>query len=293
MRWPFSPASGINRIAAAGAHAALLGATLTALILAIGLLAGCVGSGSASDLPASQTATTQAPPAELRVSGATTLRRAFEQIAPGFEQANNVKLVFNFGTSGQLQKQIEQGAPVDVFASASPRQVDALIAEGLVSAQDTSTFCYNDLVVFVPAGNPASITGPEDLKSATRLTTGNPDTAPHGTKTKEWLDELGLWTSLESRFVFGENAAQTLDYVARDEVDAGIGFASETTGRTDVEIAYVVPSTELKPSRYVAAPVVASQGAELAGLFVAYLSTPQVQSALAEAGFLSLGATQP
>jgi len=269
------------------------GAALTALLLSLALLIGCAGRAGLSDPAASRAATTEAPPAELRVSAATTLKRSFEQIAPAFEQANGVTLVFNFGASGQLQKQIEQGAPVDVFASASPKQVDALIAADIVSAAATSTFCYNDLVVFVPAGNPASIDGPGNLESAARLTTGNPDTAPHGTKAKEWLETLGLWTTLESRFVFGENAAQTLDYVARGEVDAGIGFASETTGRRDIEIAYVVPAAELKPSRYVAAPIADTQSAEMAARFLAYLSTPEIQATLADAGFLPLEATQP
>lgn len=263
---------------------------LVTVVLSLGLLGGCAGTEQVRDQAASQTATTEAPPTELRVSAATTLKRIFEQIAPAFEQANNVKLVFNFGASGQLQKQIEQGAPVDVFASASPKQVDALIAAQLISPEATSTFCYNDLVIFVPSGNPASIKGPADLESATRLTTGNPETAPHGAKSKEWLEKLGLWTRLESRFVFGENAAQTLDYVARGEVDAGIGFASETIGRTDVQVAYTVPASELKPSRYVVALVADTDNAELAELFTAYLSTPEVQAALADAGFLPLEA---
>jgi len=268
---------------------ALRACLLAALVLPAAALAGCAGADNATQAAdVSPGAASQPSPTELRVSGATTLKRVFEQIAPAFEAENGVRLVYNFGASGQIQKQIEQGAPVDVFASASPKQVDALISGGLTSAEDTSTFCYNDLVVFVPAGNPAAINGPADLASAERLTTGNPETAPHGTKTREWLEALGLWTRLESRFVFGENAAQTLDYVARGEVDAGIGFASEATGRDDVEVVYTVPASELKPSRYVIAPIAGAENAELAARFVEYLGTPEVQEALADAGFLSL-----
>jgi len=271
-----------------------LAALLVALVLTAVALGGCAGSEGAGQTTASPSAGGTAPPVELRVSGATTLKRVFEKIAPAFEADNGVKLVYNFGASGQIQKQVEQGAPVDVFASASPKQVDALISGGFVSAEDTGTFCYNDLVIFVPAGNPGAINGPSDLESAERLTTGDPETAPHGTKTKEWLESLGLWTRLESRFVFGENAAQTLDYVARGEVDAGIGFASEATGRDDVEVVYTVPASELKPSRYVVAPIAGAKNAELAARFAAYLSTPEVQETLAQAGFLPLSeALQP
>lgn len=236
--------------------------------------------------PASGPSTATTPPAEIRVSAATSLRKVLEATAPRFEQAHGVKLIFNFGASGVLHKQIEAGAPADVFVSASPTQVESLIAVGHVSAEASSTFAGNDVVVFVPAGNPAGIAGPEDLAGAGKLVTGNPETAPHGTKAKEWLEAIGSWKALESRIVFAENAAQTLDYVARGEVDAGIGFASEALGSDAVEIVYTVPPGAIKPVRYVAAPLKAAEQPAAAAAYVEFLSSPAVQQALMEAGFV-------
>ncbi len=241
-------------------------------------------SGCAST-PATKSAPEPVAPIELDISAATTLRAALAKLAPGFEKANNAKLVFNFGASGVLQKQIEGGAPCDVFASASPKQVDALITAGLISAESTATFASNDLVIIVPTGNPAGIATSADLAKAAKLVTGNPDTAPHGTKAKEFLQAQGTWAALESKFVFAENAAQTLDYVSRGEVDAGLVFASEALDNDTVKIAYTVPEGAIKPVRYVAAPIKASQNAALAEKFVAYLMTPEAQAVLVESGF--------
>jgi len=242
-------------------------------------LSGCARVSSTDAAPA------PAAPIELDISAATTLRAAMAKLAPGFEKANNAKLVFNFGASGVLQKQIEGGAPCDVFASASPKQVDALITAGLISADSTATFASNDVVIIVPVWNPAGIVAPADLTNAAKLVTGNPDTAPHGTKAKEFLEAQGTWTALESNFVFAENAAQTLDYVSRGEVDAGFVFASEALGNETVKIVYTVPAGAISPVRYVAAPIKASENATLAEKFVAYLMTPEAQAVLVENGF--------
>lgn len=251
---------------------------LLASILAVALSGCSQATNAEADKPAART--------ELRVSAASSLKKLLEATAPEFEKANGTRLVFNFGASGLLQKQIEGGAPCDVFVSASPTQMNTLIAAGLISAQATSTFASNDLVVLVPKGNPAGIHGPDDFVKATRIVTGNPETAPHGTKAKEWLTGLGMWDSLQPRFVFAENAAQTLDYVVRGEVDAGIGFGSEAQGTDAVEVAYTVPTGAITPVRYVAAPLLKAEQAGLAAAYVEYLNAPTVQKALIKAGFL-------
>ena len=102
---------------------------------------------------------------------------------------------------------------------------------------------------------------------------------------QEWLTGLKLWDALLPKFVFVANAAQTDDYIARSEVDAGIGFASDAKNRTDLEIAYTVPAGEIKPIRYVAVSVTASKHPGLGARFIDYLLTPDVQTAFVEAGF--------
>lgn len=253
-------------------------ATITLAVTAA-MLTGCAAPTPQANPPAA--------PRPLRVAAASSLKGAFEKLAAAFEDSSGSKVVFDFGASGILQKQIEGGAPVDVFASASPKQIDALIADGLVSADSTVTFAGNDLVIFVPKGNPSAVTGPETLARAHRLTTGDPVAAPHGAKAQEWLITLDLWEKLRSRFVFTQNAAQTLDYVARGEVDAGIGFASEVNGRADVVAVYTVPRGAIEPVRYVVAPIEAASQPAVAARFVDYLLSSEGQAVLREAGFLS------
>jgi len=255
-------------------------ALVTTMLLIAAALSGCAAEAAAPTVEATNT------PVELTVSAAATLRKPFEQLAPEFEKANNATIAFNFGASGVLQKQIEGGAMVDVFASASPAQVDALVAGGLASREATVSFISNELVIVVPTGNPAGITGPGDLERAKRLATGNPESAPHGTKAREWLEGQGLWSELEDRFVFGENAAQTTDYVARGEVDAAILFASEADGREDLEVVYTVPADQIKPIRYVIAPLANSANTELAQAFIDFVMSNRGQQPLLDNGFV-------
>ena len=245
-------------------------------------------SGCASTTPAATSGAgngTASAPIELDVSAASSLKGVLTASAAAFEKANNAKLTFNFGASGLLAKQIEGGAPADVFLSASPSVVATLVAEGLASAEGSTTFAGNTLVVFVPKGDPAGIHGPGDLIRVERLATGDPAVAPHGQKAVEWLTGLGLWSTLKPKFVFAANAAQTDEYVARGEVDAGIGFASDAHARSDIEVAYVVPGGQIKPIRYVAAAVTASRRQALAKAYLSFLLGPRAQAAFVDAGF--------
>lgn len=250
---------------------------IAALVLGLVVLAaGCAPEPSAVD---------GFQPEQLRVSAAGSLRGVLEGVEEEYERESGVDIVYNFGASGQLQKQVEAGAPVDVIVSASPMHVDALIARDLVSAEETVTFAGNGLVVLVPSGSTAMIKGPLDLTRFDRLATGNPETAPHGAAAREWLDRAAVWERLQPRFVFAENVAQTLDYVARGEVDAGIGFRSEVIGRDDVEVAYHVPEADLPRISYVAATVTATPQEVQSARFLEYMMSDSFQAALVDAGF--------
>jgi molybdate transport system substrate-binding protein len=223
-----------------------------------------------------------APVTELKVSAGLMLKKPFEQLAPAFEKANNTKIVYNFGTMGVLQKQVEGGAPGDVFASASAKPVNALVAAGLASAADTETFAQNELVVIVPKGNPAAINAPSDLSKAQRIVTGDPVTTPHGATALQWLDQAGLASALKPKLVY----ADTLDLVARGEVDAAIAFASSAKTNPQVEIVYTVPPSELKPIPFVATTLTVSKQAELGRKFIEYLMSTEGQQVLAQNGFM-------
>lgn len=263
--------------------AARVASWLASGLVALALAVGAAGCASTAPTPSPDSA---APaPVELTVSAAASLKSVLTSTAPAFEKANGVKLVYNFGATGQLVKQIEAGAPVDVFLSASPAAVATLAADGFASAEQSVTFAGNTLAILVPKGNPGRISGPDDLERSVRLTTGDPAVAPHGQKAQEWLAAIGEWDVLEPRFVFAANAAQTDDYIARGEVDAGIGFASDATGRDDIEIAYEVPEGDIKLTTYVGIPVSSTKQKALVSAYLAHLMSADMQGAFADAGF--------
>lgn len=254
-----------------------LSAFLVVAAVSLGLW-GCATP--ASTKPVGPTEAT--PPTELKVSAGLLLKKPFEQLAPAFEKANNVKIVYNFGTMGVLQKQVEGGAPGDVFASASAKPVNALVTAGLASAADTETFAQNELVLIVPKGNPAAINAPSDLSKAQRIVTGDPVTTPHGATALQWLDQAGLASALKPKLVY----ADTLDLVARGEVDAAIAFASSAKTNPQVEIVYTVPPSELKPIPFVATTLTVSKQAALGRKFIEYLMSAEGQQALTQNGFM-------
>ncbi len=258
---------------------------VSVLLLSLALLAGC----ATTTAPES---TTVGEPVEITVSAATTLKKAFEKMAVDFEAETGTKVKFNFGAAGVLQKQIEGGAVVDVFASAAPKQMNELIEAGLVSADATATFASNKLVVFTRAGEEVSIEGARDLVALDRIATGNPESTPIGTAAMQWMQSAGLVDDFRARVIYGENVTQVMEYLTRGEVDAVVVFASEATGRDDVRIAYTVPDAAIQPIRYVIAPVLASKHPAEAAAFVDYVLSDAGRKALADAGFVLLDPAQ-
>ncbi len=166
---------------------------------------------------------------EILVSAAVSLKNAFAEIGSLYEKQTGVRARFNLGASGLLEKQIEAGAPVDVFASAGGSQMDQLQSQGLIFAETRRNFARNSLVLVVPAHSNPPIHSFADLSrpEAKRLAIGNPKTVPAGQYAQESLKNMRLWDQLQPRLVLAENARQVLDYVVRGETEAGIVYASD------------------------------------------------------------------
>lgn len=192
---------------------------LTVLVL----VAGCVAPVTPAGFPA-----TQAPPAALTVSAASNLSAAFTEIGKLFEAQTGNKVLFNFGASGQLAQQIEQGAPVDVFASADVGFVDELQQQGLVIPDTVQKYARGQIVLWTRVDSPAKIERIEDLAQAAigKVAIANPERAPYGRAAQEALKATGLWETLEPRIVIAENIQQTHQYAETGNVDAAIGALS-------------------------------------------------------------------
>jgi molybdate transport system substrate-binding protein len=234
-------------------------------------------------------AATGARAQELTLSVAISLKDATEELGRGFMAAHSgVTLRYNFGASGDLQKQIEAGAPVDVFLSAAQRQMDELEKQNLIVVATRRAFARNVLTVVKPADSRVDITKAADLAEARvgRIAIGNPKSVPAGQYTEESLRALGLWDRVQPKLVLAENVRQVLDYVARGEVDAGFVYTTDVATRAQgVKEAFRPPDDSYRPVIYPGVVVAASKQQALARAFLDLLDGAQGRAVLARFGF--------
>ena len=226
---------------------------------------------------------------ELTLSVAVSMKEATEEIGRVFTKANpGVTLRYNLGASGDLQKQIEAGAPVDVFVSAATRQMDELEAKTLIVSATRRAFARNVLVAIAPADSALDLSRPSALADAkvTRIAIGNPKTVPVGQYAEESLRALGLWDRVRAKLVFAENVRQVLDYVNRGEVEVGFVYATDAATRAGrVKEVFRPGEDTYRPVVYPAAVVVGSRHATLATAFLDLLASREGQTVLRRLGF--------
>ncbi len=226
---------------------------------------------------------------EITLSVAVSLKDAVEELGRGFMAARpGVTLRYNFGASGDLQKQIEAGAPIDVFLSAAQRQMDELEKQNLIVSASRRAFARNVLTVVKPADSRIDIAKPADLLEARvgRIVIGSPKTVPAGQYAEESLRALGLWERLGPKIVFSENVRQALDYVAHGEVDAGFVYTTDAATRAQgVKEAFRPPDDSYRPIVYPGAVVAASKQPVLGQAFLDLLGSPQGRTVLSRFGF--------
>ena len=226
---------------------------------------------------------------ELTLSVAISMKDAVQELGARFtrERAGTV-VRYNFGSSGELQKQIEAGAPVDLFVSAAARQMDELEAKGLIVPATRRVFASNALVAVKPADSTVDIAKPADLLGprVQRIVIGNPKTVPVGQYTEESLRALGLWERLQPKLVLAENVRQALDYVARGEVEAGFVYATDAITRSDrVKEAFRPAEDTYRPVTYPVAVVKGARQPALARAFIDLLVGATGRAVLARLGF--------
>ena len=223
---------------------------------------------------------------DVIVSAAASLSNSFGELGKAYEARHpGDKIVANFAASDVLLKQIEQGAPADVFASADEATMDKAAQAKLVDGGTRKDFAANTLVLIVGAGA-SSPTKLDDLTASTyqHIAIGNPDSVPAGRYAKEALTKAGLWEKLQPQIVPAQNVRQALDYVARGESQAGVVYATDAeTQKEKVHIALTVPTTT--PVRYPIAVLEKSPHADAAKGFVAFVIAPDGQAILKKYGF--------
>jgi len=229
---------------------------------------------------------------EITISAAISLKNAFEEIGKIFREKNpEVKLFFNFGGSGDLARQIEAGAPVDVFASAAPKDMDDIDRKGMIAPNSRKDFARNTLVLIKPVHSTIGLSSLKDLLrgEVKRIAVGNPKTVPAGRYAEEALRHFSLWEALKDKLVFGENVRQVLDYVARNEADAGLVYSTDAAVRgTDVKIVEKLPADSHQPVVYPIGVIKGTKEEPPARAFVDAVVSPEGQKILSQYGFITV-----
>jgi len=224
---------------------------------------------------------------ELIVSAAASLTNAFRDIGKAFEVANpGDRVVTNFGASDTLLAQIAKGAPADVFASADEESMDKAEKQSLIAPGTRRDFVSNVLVLIVPADSALKLSGLDDLRAASvkRVAVGIPESVPVGRYSREALKAAGLWDTLQQKYIFTQNVRQSLDYVARGEVDAAFVYRTDAAIMKDkVKVAFTVATTTAV--RYPIAIVKDSRQRPLAEAFLRYLGAEESRVTLEKYGF--------
>ncbi len=261
--------------------------TLPLILLITLFLAGCTPAAAPTVAP-----TARSEPKTLNVFAAASLTDAFTEIGKNFEAANpGTTISFNFAGSQALQTQIEQGAPADVFASASKSNMDALVTDNLVAQDAPQQFLNNKLVVILPKDNPAGLIALEDLaKPGIKLVLAA-EAVPVGKYALQALDLMdakfgnGYKTKVLANVVSNEdNVKQVVAKVQLGEADAGIVYTSDAIAAPELKT-IEIPADLNVIAKYPIAPLLKSENADLARAFIAYVLSKESQAVLQKWGF--------
>ena len=226
--------------------------------------------------------------AEIHVFAAASLTDALREIAAVYEKTGGDKLVLNLGASSTLARQIQEGAPADLFLSADEAKMDALERRKLLLPGTRRSVLSNTLVVVVPFDSELKISGPADLAapSIRALALAEPRTVPAGIYAREYLTRKGLWSGVADRVVPTENVRAALAAVESGNVDAGIVYRTDAGISKQVRIAYEVPKAEAPDISYPFAVLAGSERKEAARRLLEYLASPPALAVFRRYGFL-------
>ncbi len=226
--------------------------------------------------------------AEVQVSAAASLLESLKEIATAYERATGDKIVFNFGASSLLARQIEQGAPVDIFFSADEAKMEALEKKGLVVKETKRSRLSNSLVIVVASDRGADVAEPQDLASpkVTRLALAETRSVPAGIYAKEYLVKKGLWAAVESKVIPTENVRAALAAVESGNVEAGIVYQTDATTSKKVRIAYQIKVEDGPAISYPMALLKDAPQPEAAKRFLKHLESEDAARSFRKFGFL-------
>ncbi|WP_110989124.1 molybdate ABC transporter substrate-binding protein [Acaryochloris thomasi] len=249
-----------------------------------GLLACLLVSCSSSSL----TSTEQTTSVTITVSAAASLQEALDGIATQFNTAHpTIAIDYNFGASGALQRQIEQGAPADVFCSAATKQMNALSEKGIVQPDSQRNLVTNSLVLIAPTNSNYEITDLTQLRDIdiSRFAVGEFRSVPAGQYAQQVFTKLDLLDPLRTKFVFGNTVRNVLAAVENGNAELGMVYATDAALSQQVKVLTTVPEDSHLPIVYPVAMIQSTAHSEAAQAFINFLITDAAQQTFEEFGF--------
>jgi molybdate transport system substrate-binding protein len=228
--------------------------------------------------------------AEITVFAAASLAGSLKAIGSAYEKSTGDRITFSFGASSMLARQIEEGAPADIFFSADEARMNGLEKQGLIDTPTRRSRLGNALVVVVPADSPLQIRSAADLTNAAvgKIALADPKAVPAGVYAREWLTKLNLWTTVQPRVVPTQDVRAVLAAVASGNVEAGVVYKTDAGISKQVKIACEVPATEAPRISYPMALLKEAPQPEAARKFLTHLSSENAGQVFRQFGFLLL-----
>jgi molybdate transport system substrate-binding protein len=222
---------------------------------------------------------------DINLSVAASLKEVMNELSDGFTKAHpGARFLKNYGASGQLAKQIENGAPSDIFISANLEWMDYLKNKKLVELPSITTFTYNTLVF---AGMPGKASSLQDLVKLDRIAIGSPKSVPAGEYAREAFKKAGLDKQLEKKLIMTKDVRECLMYAERGEVDGGFVYRTDALQAKQAKILFTVPQELYARVVYPMSLTVGGAKNRDATAFFAYLHSSAAKAVLAKYGFAS------
>ncbi len=247
-----------------------------------------------SKQPAEKSQETPKSKVTLTVSAAASLKDAMDELKDIYaEETPDVNVTCTYASSGSLQKQIENGAGVDVFLSAANKQMDALEDKELLEDGTRKTLLGNDLVLVIPEDS-SLVSSFEDLTKDTvkQIALGEPGTVPAGQYAEETFTKMNILDKIKTKAVYGKDVKEVLTWVETGNVDAGVVYLSDAITSQKVKQVAKAPEDSHKPIVYPASVIKASKHKEEAKAFLEFLSGAKAKSVFEKYGFKLLEDSQ-
>ncbi len=225
---------------------------------------------------------------EILVSAAASLTDVLNEISKGYQSKSKNTVKFNYGPSSGLARQIEEGAPADIFFSADLPQMDNLDKKGRLEPGTRKNLLSNQFVIIVPMDSKLAISSPKDLVKADvkRIALAEPSSVPAGVYSKKYLVDEGLWNKVEAKVVPVQDVRATLASVESGNVEAGFVYKTDAAVSKKVKIVYEVPIDKGPRITYPVAIVKESKHKDAARDFLNYVSSPAAKDVFKKFGFV-------